>query len=441
MNLVATVSNATRRRVAPASAPSDQFPLSIHASGRYLVDAHGSPFIVHGDTPWMLPNQLTNAEIDTYLADRAAKGFNALMIEAPGFAFTSQTPDTNNVDGVAPFTVMSPYNWVLNTAFWDRVYYFCSQAKAAGIVVFLEPAYLGFNGGSEGCMAQVTAASAGTLQAYGAAGANLLSPLGNIVWGMGGDYAGTATERNKQWNIATGILSVDANAIIFGHCAPGDSAYTAWSGFADYTLNSAYPRSNDVYSYCATEYARTGPLPFFMIEAWYEGEPDPPESAARIRLQKYQALLSGACGDFYGNNPVWHFESPNTLYPFTGTWESNLNSTGAQDMARAIAFFNSYNTHLLVPKTDTSLVSSALGSGNSRVCPALASDGSFAMVWIPTSQSVTVVMSALTPSSVRARLFNPTTGAYTTVSGSPFANTGTQVIASGGERVLVLDQG
>jgi len=48
-------------------------------------------------------------------------------------------------------------------------------------------------------------------------------------------------------------------------------------------------------------------------------------------------------------------------------------------------------------------------------------------------------MSAMTPSSVRARLFNPTSGAFTAVSGSPFPNSGTQNIASGGERVLVLD--
>ena len=47
--------------------------------------------------------------------------------------------------------------------------------------------------------------------------------------------------------------------------------------------------------------------------------------------------------------------------------------------------------------------------------------------------------SGATPSSVRARLFDPTNGTFSTVSGSPFANTGTQNIATGGERVLVLD--
>jgi len=414
------------------------FPLAVHPSGRYLTTAQGDGFLIHGDTPWSLPAQLTNAEIGTYIADRAARGFTAIMIEAIVRTFTSQTPDYRTVDGLDPFTPMTDFSSP-NNAYWNRVDYIVNACKAQNMVVMLNPAYLGFNGGSEGWMVQVNAASAASLQAYGVFLANRYTQ-GNIIWCMGGDYAGTTTERNKQWNIVTGMRTVRTTDIITAHGAPGDQAYTAWNSYTGYNLNNAYPRSNTVYTYCATEYARSPAKPFFMIEGWYEGEPDPPTAAQRIRLQAYQSLLSGACGHFYGNNPVWHFESPNTLYPYTGTWESNLNSTGAQDMERVKDLFNAYQWELLEPKTDTSLVTSALGTGDSRICPARASDASFALIYIPSSSTVTVNMAALTVGSVRARLYNPTTGVYTTVTGSPFTPSGTQAIASGGECVLVLDE-
>jgi DNA-binding transcriptional regulator LsrR (DeoR family) len=116
-----------------------------------------------------------------------------------------------------------------------------------------------------------------------------------------------------------------------------------------------------------------------------------------------------------------------------------LNTTVANDMTHFYDLFQSVQWWKYEPKTDTSLVSSSLSSGASRIIAARASDGNSAMVYTPSGSTVTVVMSAMTPSSVRARLFNPTDGSFSTVSGSPFANTGTQNIATGGERVLVLD--
>ena len=49
-------------------------------------------------------------------------------------------------------------------------------------------------------------------------------------------------------------------------------------------------------------------MPFFLIESAYENEHGAGE--LRVRIQAYQALLSGASGHIYGNNPVWHFDGP-----------------------------------------------------------------------------------------------------------------------------------
>ena len=409
------------------------FPLSV--SGRYLIDAQSNPFLLHGDTPWSMPSSLTDAEVDAFIDDRATKGFTALMIEAPVIRFT---PDgsTNNVDDEAPFT--SGWNWILNNDYWLRVDRIVNRCKANDMVVVLNPAYLGYLGTEEGCDTEVAATSDQTLQDYGAALANRYTQ-GNVIWCFGGDQNPGSTLRAKQWNIVTGIRTVRTTDIITAHGAPESDSITTWSGFTGLNLNFCYPEDANVYEFCATSYGRSGPIPFIMGEAIYEQERGTPISAAGLRRQSYQALLSGACGQFFGNSPIWHFESPNAPHSYTGTWESNLDSTGSTQQQYVKALFDAYAWHLLEPKTDTSLVSSSLSSGDSRLCPALASDGSFAMIWVPSSQTVTVVMSALSPSSIRARLYDPTDGSYSTVSGSPFANTGTQNIATGGERVIVLD--
>lgn len=418
-----------------------EFPLSVHWSGRYLVDANGYPFLIHGDTPWSLVASLTDTEVDQYIDDRAAKGFTALLLQSPGLYFTNDG-NTTNADGVAPFTSMTGnWNWTLNNTYWTRVDRVINRCKARGMVVVMNPAYWGFNGGVEGCYTQCQAQSDATLQSYGTALANRYTQ-GNVIWCLGGDYDGVdAAAVTKQWQIAVGIRSVRTTDIITAHGSPGSPAYTAWSGQTGFNLNAAYPGDTaDIYSECATEYARSGPIPFVMLEGIYEQERASPISAAGLRRQSYQALLSGACGQFFGNSPIWHFESPNRPFTYTGTWESNLDSTGSTQQQYVKSLFSSVRWWTLQPKTDTGLVSSSLSTGDTRICPALASDGTFALIWVPSSQTITVVTNALTGVSgnVRIRRFNVTDGTYTTINAG-VAKTSAQSVATGAEGVIVID--
>ncbi len=52
---------------APGASP---FPVRVSANGRYLEDASGKPFLLHGDTAWALIIQLTQAEAGEYLENR-----------------------------------------------------------------------------------------------------------------------------------------------------------------------------------------------------------------------------------------------------------------------------------------------------------------------------------------------------------------------------------
>ncbi len=412
--------------------------ISVHSGGRYLLK-DGTPFLLHGDTCWSIVGQLTNAEIDTYLDDREEKGFTAVLLSAPEGYYTSQTPSYNNVDGVAPFTTMSPVAWQSpNNTYWNRVDYVVNGAKLRGMVCIINPCYWGWNY-SDG-WGNLSGISDANLQTYGAFLATRYDQ-GNVIWCVGGDWSGTTGERDKQWNIITGIRSVRTTDLVTAHPdSSEDDPYAYWSGYTGFSLNTAYTyetSSDYVYEESATAYGRSGPVPFIYFEGKYENSAD--SSLAMLRRQSYGSILSGACGQIYGNMPIWNFESTRWGESFSGTWESHLDDTGSVEQGYVKALFNAYDWWKLAPKTDTSLVSSSLSTGTSRVYPARASDGTFAMIYAPASQTVTCVMSALTPSSVRARLYNPTTGAYSAVSGSPFANTGTQNIATGGERVIVLD--
>jgi len=418
------------------------FPLSIHSSGRYLIDVAGNPFFVHGDSGWSAVGMLSDAQIDQYVDNRAAKGFTLILIEAPVIEYTTNGNEIN-VDGVAPFTVMTPnWNWTLNNTYWARVDRLVNRCKLNGMAVLINPAYFGYNGaaGTDGCMAEITAASAPTLQAYGAALATRYNQ-GNVIWSMGGDWPGTVTERDKQWNIVTGMRTVRTTDLITAHPASSQRSFTYWEGYTGYNLHWAYAyESLDAayaYNEVAAAYGNAPTRPTIFGEGLYENSAT--GTLAMLRRQSYGGILGGACGQIYGNNPVWHFQSPQWAEPYTGTWQTNMDSTGATEQTYVKALFSAYSWWKLQPRTDTSLVTSALSSGASRVVPALASDGTFAMIYVPSSQTVTVNTTALTGVvNVRIRLYNPTSGAYTTVVASE-AKTTARAIPTGGERVIVID--
>ena len=425
-----------------AAATPALFPLSIHASGRYLIDAQSRPFLIQGDTPWSLAVQLTDNQITTYLQDRARKGYSAILFNAIEHWFTSQSPEYKNVDGSNPFTSMTDFASGLNSSYWARIDHIVNTAKPLGILCIINPAYLGFSGTEEGWDTEVSAESDADLQTYGAALANRYTQ-GNVAWCMGGDQTPGSTLRDKQWQIITGIRTVRTTDLVAAHGAPTDNVNTTWGSKTGFNLNTCYPGDDatSVYPFCATAYAVSGPKPFLMLEAVYEQERGTPITAAGLRRQTWQALLSGACGQFFGNNPIWHFESPNRPFTYSGTWTSNLDSTGNANQTRVRELLERHQWWKLEPKTGTELVTTSLSSGDTRICPALASDGAFAMVWKPGSGAATVNMAALTAtSSIRARIYDASNGTYSAVAGSPFSNSGTQSISWPGEGVLVLDK-
>lgn len=433
MPLARSLVRAVRSRVS--------FPLRIASGGRYLATSDGAPFLIVGDSPWELPVQCTEAQMVTYLDDRFARGFNAIMFECCEALHSMQTPFWRNAYGEDPFSANDPAGttaWQSPSAgYWGRTRFILAQARARGMLCIVHPAYWGFSGdGSNGWKPAVDAASNGNLQAYGAYLGALDLEFGNILWCLGGDNTGDSTSRAKQWNIVTGIRSVAPNALITGHPfrSDGDS-WGIWGpagdNLAGFNVNSSYALPTDIVSECATAYGR-GAIPNVFLEGWYEGEHS--TTTNDVAYQTVQAYLSGCCGFFFANNPLWCFgAAAGGSIGAAAAISGYLNTAGAQHMTAMAGLLRAHAWQLLVPKIDSSVVTTSLGTGTSATCPARASDGTFALIGKNNSSSITVDKTCITKATFAARWFDPANGAYTVpAEGLYHSNSGTQSFAHPG---------
>jgi hypothetical protein len=418
-------------------------PWPIKVTDKGIVDAYGRRIYLHGDTPWSIVVQFSTTQIDTYLNNRASKGINCILFNAIEHNYSDQTPAYRTVEGYDPFSPMTNFAGPV-TNYWNKVDYVVNACKDRGIIAMINPAYLGYLGGSEGWMTEVSAESDADLQTYGAWLANRYTQ-GNIIWCFGGDFAGDTTQRAKQWQIVTGIRSVRTTDIITSHNARTDSdAYSHWNGYAGFNLNAAYT-STDIVSESITCLTRTN-LPYFHIEAQYKDSGT--GTTAVVRVQAWQSLCMGAQGHMFGQTPLWAGGATNA----GGTGAANtiandLNEPGVLSLQYLRNFIEEFrNWHTLIPKQDATVVSTSLGSGTARVCPTISADAKFGVIHTNTGSAFTLVLSAFSgASSVRLRWYDPSNGRFTYL--NTYQTTGTQSIAYPGANsagnsdwVLVVDE-
>ena len=94
--------------------------------------------LLRGGTPWML-DKLVESDVDLYIADSAAKGFNYMQLMTP----TSPPYGTTNAYGAEPF-VGAPFTTAINPDYWSHVEYIVDTAARYGIIVALVPAWIGY---------------------------------------------------------------------------------------------------------------------------------------------------------------------------------------------------------------------------------------------------------------------------------------------------------
>ena len=331
-----------------ATPPAPAFPLRVSADRRAFADQQGRRVVVTGDTAWSLIAQLSQDDITRYLDDRAARGFNAIVVNLLEHKFAVHAPADR--DGVQPFQAPGDLGRP-NPVYFDKAHAAIAEAGRRGISVWLCPAYLGADGGDEGFFAEIRAAGHAALRDYGRFVGGRFKDLPNIVWMPGGDYAFPDTSRWLGDELAEGLREGGATQLMSAH----GGQTTATQTFGDrqwLDIDTVYSYAPDLHPLLLAAYRRTPVRPFVMIESTYEGEHDAAPSL--VRRQAWTAILSGAAGQFFGNNPIWHFDGP-TLFPFQGDWRQALDSTGSRDMARLAAWLRAAGDGRLTPETGDAL--------------------------------------------------------------------------------------
>src|SRR3954471_7639492 len=121
------------------AAPADAAPLprlKVSPNRRFLQTADGKPFFWLGDTAWELFHRLTREEADTYLKNRAEKGFTVIQAVVLSELDGLHEP---NAYGELPLENDDPTK--PREAYFQHVDYIVNKADELGLYIGLLPTW------------------------------------------------------------------------------------------------------------------------------------------------------------------------------------------------------------------------------------------------------------------------------------------------------------
>jgi hypothetical protein len=405
------------------------FPLRVGSGQRHLVDQNGRQFLMVGDTPWSLMTGVTKAEAEAYLEDRRQRGFNAIIVNIIEHYYNGPI----NREGNAPFQrTNNVYDFSKPVeAYFANVDYVLGLARDKGFLVLLTPAYLGYNGGSEGWWPEINTSvnTEAVMENYGRYVGTRYRNFNNIIWVMGGDWYGQQSLPKTQ-ALVRGLQATDqAGRLYTAHNARQESGYQFYGSEPWFTVNNTYSDCALTPQRSIDDYNRARVMPFFYFEGRYENESSTTQVC--LRSQAYWPVLLGSVGSFFGNRPIWLFDPG---------WQAALGSQGTQNMAHFGRLFKSRAWDKLVPDLNSSVLTAGRGSlGTDYAAAARTNDGATIIVYTPSQKSLTIDMSRISGASARAWWFNPATGAASLI--GDYANSGSRSFTppAAGDWVLVID--
>lgn len=437
-----TFSGATSISGASSLVTNGQY-MTVLGSNKYLTNTQtGHPVFITGDAPQLGMVQIQNGDWQTYLADRASRGFNALWIYP--IDAVDQTGAPNNAYGNAPFSGGDFLGMSSQTAYWANVDMVVQQAQQDGITLWMNAAFVGLNS-ADGYLTSLQNASCGTLTSYGNFLGARYAKYPNIVWVLGGDWDPSTLNVSQLQCIAGGIKADDPNHLLTVEvcrvCTPANqSSMDAWSGSTAINLNWVYAPYASMQASCASNYARSGALPALAGEDWYENEHS--MTALQIREEAYWEVLSGCTlGRLFGNNPIWCMNTGSAIDSCGATnWLTYLGSAGSLAEEYQGQLMRSRKFWLMAPDSSNVVLTGGIGSGSTISVASCTSDSQTCIVYDPTgnSQAPQIAM-AHWSGTVHAYWFNPSSGAVTDL--STFTNSGTHTFtpSDGNDWTLVLD--
>jgi hypothetical protein len=307
-----------------------RFP--ILRAGNCLVDASGADVWLQGEAAWSLLVRLDDDEVDRYLADRRARGVNALLVNLIEHKFADHAPLDRA--GNAPFTTPGDFA-TPNEAYFAHVDRVLARVAAAGMVVLLAPAYLGYKGEDEGWYVEVRRSGPAKLRAYGRFLGARYRAMPNLIWVEGGDTP-VLDAQDEVAALVAGIRETDPVHLHTAHSTRQRSALDDYDHpWLD--LNTTYSDCEQHADKLRHDAGRRRNIPSIFVEGTYEGEK---ASLACTISQAYHSLLSGASGHVFGNRPIWLFDPG---------WPAALDSPGSRAMQHLAELIASRDLRGLVP--------------------------------------------------------------------------------------------
>ncbi len=418
----------------PAAA-GPAWPLKLSTNKRYIVDRNDVPFLIAGDSPQALVSNLSESQAETYFANRQAHGFNTVgwmnVVSAPP-CYPASHEDASTYDGIRPFNAFvaggrdyAHYDLTKpNAPYFSRLDRMIRLAEKHGIAVFLDPME------TINWLPTLRNNGIAASTAYGKYLGNRYKGFPNLVWLHGNDFdswKNDPADAKLVQAVAKGIKSEDPEHLQTVELLLDPSTKDAtWRPIISINL---------AYTYAATyvqmlECYNVAPImPAFLGEAHYDleqvGSPTDYGTPSVLRRQAYWTMLCGGTGQFYGNAFTWTFKPG---------WEKNLDTPGAAQFTHWKTFFASMPWYDLVPDQTHGVVTAGLGTKgdlSSRVSQsdyltaARTPDGALVIAYMPTARTITVNMASL-KSPANAQWFDPTSGVYIRVAGSPLANRGSR---------------
>jgi hypothetical protein len=422
-------------KVQPLTPTTQKFATSISASGRYIQDQDGNPWMMKGDAPWAIIPNSSLAQQTAYLNARQTQGFNYVLVSLLG-AYTNgcHRYDSNQTKGnkgltyddIGPF-IGPTVGLGLNPAYWDRVEQFLQLCFDRNITVMVYP----LDGWTASTVNGNTAlgfptASTTTCQIYGEQVGARLRKYPNVIVAYGGDEDLTNATTNAKYNaVQTGLVNAGSDRIFT--VQPNSNQITMefayWKPSIDFSFVYNYAPSY-IIEQTAYPLNNSGTVrPEICMEPLYEtGYSTTPTT---VRNQVGWALTSGSPGDVYGHEAIWVDDNP---VDYTGA----LGAVHASKIRAAVEACTGW--HLLVPDYSSTFITAGRQTkitsydrwspwygndvtSNSYVTGGKTANGSLAIIYIPNANNTITVATAQMQSGYTVRWVDPTNG--TSYNGTP----------------------
>lgn len=402
--------------------PWENGKLKVDATHRYLQHENGSPFFWLGETGWLLPQRLDQAEAEYYLEQCKRKGYNVVQIQTMnGVPSMNAYGQQSLIDGFNFKNIDRKGVY----GYWDHMDYIVRTAARKGIYIGMVCIW--------GTPVSKGSMSVEEAKAYGKFLGERYKDDPNIIWLIGGDIRGDV--KTAEWNaLAESIRKVDPNHLMTFH-PRGRTTSATWFNDApwlDFNMfqsghrrygqrmgDGEYPieenTEEDNWRFVESSMACQPMKPVIDGEPSYEGIPqglhDPDETRWQdydVRRYAYWAVFAGAFGHTYGNNSIMQMLKPGmgAAYGATEPWYDALKNPGFGQMQYLKKLMLAFPYFERVP--DQSIIAGENGVRYDRLIATRGND--YLLVYNYTNRPMEIDLTRISGAKKKAWWYSPVDG-------------------------------